>query len=78
MEAPSKMAPKNPNKRNELNNRKRDVQNLVDEHSSSDESDDIAYTFSVNGTGKTKSQPMFQIIIHDTPLTIIAVVQVYV
>ncbi len=63
---------KNPNKRNELNNRKRDVQNLVDEHSSSDESDDIAYTFSVNSTGKTKSQSMFQIIIHDTPLTIMA------
>ncbi len=63
---------KNPNKRNELNNRKRDVQNLVDEHSSSDESDDIAYTFSVNSTGKTKSQPMFEIIIHDTPLTIMA------
>ncbi len=63
---------KNPNKTNELNNRKRDVQNLVDEHSSSDESDDIAYTFSVNSAGKTKSQPMFQIIIHDTPLTIMA------
>ncbi len=63
---------KNSNKRNELNNRKPDVQNLIDEHSSSDESDDIAYTFSVNSTGKTKSQPMFQIIIHDTPLTIMA------
>ena len=61
---------KNPNKRNEPNNWKRDVQKLVDEHSSSDESDDIAYTFSVNSTGKTKSQPMFRIIIHDTPLTI--------
>ncbi len=53
--------------RNQLNS-----QNLVDEPSSSDESDDIAYTFSVNSTDKTKSQPMFQIIIHDTPPTIMA------
>ena len=44
----------------------------MDEESSSEEQDDIAYTFSVNSTGKTKSQPMFQIVIHGTPLTIIA------
>ena len=63
---------KNPNKRNNPKNRKWDVQNLAYDNSSSEESDDIAYTFSVNTNGKMKSQPMFQVIVHDTPLTIMA------
>ena len=63
---------KNPNKRNDPKARKWDVQNLAYDDSSSEESDDIAYTFSVNTTGKMKSQPMFQVIVHDTPLTIMA------
>ena len=63
---------KNPNKRNQPKNQKRDVQNLVDENSSSEESDDIAYTFSVNSTSNEQSQPMFKIIVHDTTITIMA------
>ena len=51
-------------------NRKWEVHNLV--YDSSEESDDISYTFSVNTTGKMKSQPMFEVIIHDTPLTVMA------
>ena len=49
----------------------RGVQNLVDEKSSSEELDDIAYTFSVNSTSKEQSQPMFKIIVHETTVTII-------
>ena len=63
---------KNPNKRNDPKPRKWDVQNLAYDNSSSEESDDIASTFSVNTTGKMKSQPMFQVIVHDPPLTIMA------
>ena len=63
---------KNPNKRNDPKARKWDIQNLAYDNSSSEESDDTAYTFSVNTTGKMKSQPMFQVIVHDTPLTIMA------
>ena len=33
-------------------------------------SDDDAYAFSVNDTGTKQSQSMFNIIIHDTPVTI--------
>jgi hypothetical protein len=36
----------------------------------SEESNDVAYTFSVNSPGKTKSKPLFEIVIHGTPLTI--------
>ena len=61
---------KNPNKRNQPKNQKRGVQNLVDENSSSEESDYIAYTFSVNSTSKEQSQPMFKIIVHDTTITV--------
>ena len=50
----------------------RSVQNLVDEKSSSEELDDIAYTFSVSSTSKEQSQPMFKIIVHDTTVTIMA------
>ena len=64
---------KSPNKRNQPKNRKGGVQNLVDENSSAEESDDIAYTFSVNNsTSKDQSQPMSQIIVHDIPVTIMA------
>ena len=45
---------KSPNKRIVSKNRKHDVPNLVDEHSSSEESD-IAYTFSVNSTSKEQT-----------------------
>ena len=62
---------KSPNKRIVSKNRKHDVQNLVDEHSSSEESD-IAYTFSVNSTSKEQTQPMFTVVVHDTPMTIMA------
>ena len=54
---------KYPNKRNQPKNQKRGIQNLVDENSSSEESDDIAYTFSVNSTSKEQSHPMFKIIV---------------
>ena len=63
---------KNPNKRKQPKNQKRGVQNLVDKNSSLEESDDIADTFSVNSTCKEQSQPMFKIIVHVTPVTIMA------
>ena len=63
---------KNTEKKNSPRNRTRDVQYLVDQNSSSEESDDVGYTFSVNSTGKEQLQPMFKIIIHNTPLTIMA------
>jgi hypothetical protein len=39
---------------------------------SSEDSDEDGYAFSVNSTGKEQSQPMFNIVIHDTPMTIMA------
>ena len=57
---------------NQPKNQKRGVQNLVDENSSSEESDDIAYIFSVNSISKEQSHPMFKIVVHDTPVTIMA------
>ena len=63
---------KNTKKKNSPRNRTRDVQHLVDQNSSSEESDDVGYTFSVNSTGKEQLQPMFKVIIHNTPLTIMA------
>ena len=49
-----------------------DVQNLAYDNSSFEKSNDIDYTFPVNTNGKMKSQPMFQVIVHDTPLTIMS------
>ena len=63
---------KNTKKKNLPGNRTRDVQHLVDQNSSSEESDDVRYTFSVNSTGKEQLQPMFKVIIRNTPLTIMA------
>jgi hypothetical protein len=65
---------KKPNTKQEFKTQKprHNVQNLVDENSSSEDSDEDGYAFSVNSTGKEQSQPMFNIVIHDTPMTIMA------
>ena len=65
---------KKPNRKQEFKPQKprHNVQNLVDENSSSEDSDEDGYAFSVNSTGKEHSQPMFNIVIHDTPMTIMA------
>ena len=65
---------KKPNRKQEFKTQKprHNVQNLVDENSSSEDSDEDGYAFSVNSTGKEHSQPMFNIVIHDTPMTIMA------
>ncbi|CAB4033209.1 Hypothetical predicted protein, partial [Paramuricea clavata] len=62
------------NKKRDIKTQKprHNVQNLVDENSSSEDSDEDGYAFSVNSTGKEQSQPMFNIVIHDTPMTIMA------
>jgi hypothetical protein len=61
---------KKPNKKQEFKTQKprHNVQNLVDENSNSEDSDEDGYAFSVNSTGKEQSQPMFNIVIHDTPM----------
>ena len=51
-------------KTNPPKDRKHGVQNLVNEKSSLEETDDIAYSFPINSTSKEQSQPMFQIIVH--------------
>ena len=65
---------KKPNRKQEFKPQKprHNVQNLVDKNSSSKDSDEDGYAFSVNSTGKEHSQPMFNIVIHDTPMTIMA------
>ena len=65
---------KKPNKKLEFKTQKprHNVQNLVDENSSSKDSDEDGYAFSVNSTGKERSQTMFNVIIHDTPMIIMA------
>ncbi|CAB4005904.1 Transposon Ty3-I Gag-Pol poly, partial [Paramuricea clavata] len=62
------------NKKRDIKTQKprHNVQNFVDENSSSEDSDEDGYAFSVNSTGKERSQPMFNIVIHKTPMTIMA------